>query len=385
MHSLVFFTGSRSEFGHIKPIIEAIQGRASITVLAGGAHGLERGKEGRRELEEFCKSRDVSFSILGSGSGGRDSGCEQVALVSNTMIDISRSLATIQPDMMVCIGDRWELFSATVPATILGTRLCHISGGEITLGAIDNKIRKATSKLADLHLVANSECRNVLIKQGVDPETVKITGEPGLDYIHSARSKRPLKDICEQFRIPCKESAQYVLVTYHPCSYGNIEKTSFEVLELVKSIENCSEYTFIVTGPGHEQESSYVRTFLIEYVKNRTNMHYVESLGRENYLELLKRSAFVLGNSSSALIEAPSFGVPSINVGERQQGRIRANSVVDCECKSSEIVEAIKLVTSTSFKLKVMDCSNPYDPYKDGKNCERIADECLGFLKFQES
>ena len=278
------------------------------------------------------------------------------------------------------MGDRWELYSISIAALILRIPMAHICGGEITLGAIDESIRHSHTKLSHLHFVSCYEYARNISLLGEEDWRITISGECGLDWIHNSKFVSKEK-ICKQFNISLNYQNKLALFTYHPTSYGDINNLNNEIDILISILKRYKNIDFIITGPGMELGSNKARKVFQELSKILKNIFYIENLGRENYLSMMKYSDFIIGNSSSGIAKPHLLGTPSINIGNRQEGRFRANSTIDCKFDFNSIEIALQNIFSNIFKDIINKIENPYDPYLDGKNSERIAKTCIFALK----
>lgn len=267
------------------------------------------------------------------------------------------AFTTLKPDMIVLLGDRFEILGAAITALIANIPLAHLHGGELTMGAIDDSIRHSVSKMSALHFVATEEYRKRVIQLGENPSRVITVGGMGMDYIKNCKllNKKEL-----EAELGLKFMKRNYLVTFHPETLEPAE-TENHFAELLKALEQEKDALHIFTFPNADTGSKAIMAKLEKYVANhQINSLLFKSLGQLRYLSLMKQVDAVVGNSSSGIIEAPSFRIPTINIGNRQEGRIRAGSVIDCKPDYDSIVKALGKIKSSSFLENIKQVKNPY-------------------------
>jgi GDP/UDP-N,N'-diacetylbacillosamine 2-epimerase (hydrolysing) len=269
----------------------------------------------------------------------------------------STAFSTLKPDIVVILGDRFEILGASITALIANIPIAHIHGGELTMGAIDDSIRHSVTKMASLHFVAAAEYRKRVIQMGEHPSRVFNVGGMGLDNIRKIKLLGK-KELEEQLGVRFRKNNY--LITFHP-ETRSPEITETHFTEMLSALEKDMGTLNIFTFPNADRGSQSIIAKLEKHVANhQDNCVLFKSLGQLKYLSLLKNVDAVVGNSSSGIIEAPSFKVPTINIGNRQEGRIRADSVIDCDAESSSISKALEKIKSASFRAKLSNVKNPY-------------------------
>jgi len=269
-----------------------------------------------------------------------------------------------RPDILMVLGDRFEMHAAALAALPFKIPVAHIHGGELTFGAIDNALRYSITMLAHLHFVSTEEYRRRLLQLGEEPWRVYCTGAPALDCLKEFKPLS-LEALASKFDLSLPEAP--ILVTYHPVTL-EYEKTQWQVDQLLQALEAFDLpilFTEVNTDTGHEVIRRMVRAF----VQKHHRAQWVANLGPSYYLSMLKNAKVMVGNSSSGLIEAPSFGLPVVNIGSRQGGRIRANNVIDVGYSKEEIVSGIQKALSKKFRESLKGMKNPYG---EGKASEQI-------------
>jgi GDP/UDP-N,N'-diacetylbacillosamine 2-epimerase (hydrolysing) len=292
----------------------------------------------------------------------------EMLLSSDTSVGISKSMGLAQisfaevydelkPDIVVVLGDRYEIFSAVSAAMISRIPIAHIHGGETTEGAFDEAIRHAITKMSQLHFTSTEDYRRRVIQLGEHPDRVKNTGSLGVDNIHKLKlMKREELENSLNFGFGKKN----FLVTFHPVTL-EISTSKAQFLELLSALKALPDTHVIFTKANADTDGRVINRLIDEYVKENphTSISFT-SMGQIRYLSAMKYADAVVGNSSSGLIEAPSFKVPTINIGDRQKGRIRALSVIDCLPEKGSIITAIKKIEDEKFKKDLVDMKNPF-------------------------
>ena len=369
-------TTSRSEFGVLKDLIFHTSKLSKLTLFIGGSHLID--KSSYQEIKEFTDNLRINTINLKSNKFDNDlKPSNQMIYIGEMGESLSEYLEDLKIDLLIMVGDRWELFSASISALLCQVPIAHISGGEITKGSIDENIRHSITKMAHLHFVACEKYAENISCMGEEDWRIMISGEIGLDWIHNNRIIE-FRETMSKLKIPFSE--KLILFTYHPISYGDNNLLENEVNVIGKAFESLKDFTILITGPGYEIGSEYVRSKFQDIAKVKPYVYYREHLGRDNYLSLMNGALLVLGNSSSGIYEAPSLKIRSINIGLRQSGRERANSTIDIKCNSEEIIKYVRKYSLKMTKEKKQKIINPYDPFMDGKNSLRVAKACINAL-----
>jgi UDP-N-acetylglucosamine 2-epimerase (non-hydrolysing) len=267
------------------------------------------------------------------------------------------ALSRQKPDALVILGDRFEALAIAQTAMILGIPIVHLHGGEITEGAYDDAIRHAITKLSYLHMTSTDEHKRRVIQLGEAPERVFNVGAIGLDHLNRG-SFMSVDELSDSLGFVIKRP--YMLVTYHPVTLADEDpETSFK--ELLDSLSEFPEYQVILTYPNADNGGRSIIPLLENYANtNSERVIAIPSLGQKRYLSAVKHSAAVIGNSSSGIIEVPSFDVATINIGMRQKGRLAAKSVIHCKPYKKDIVNAIHTGITQAYKTNDEEIRNPY-------------------------
>ncbi|MHB1229065.1 MAG: UDP-N-acetylglucosamine 2-epimerase [Halothiobacillus sp.] len=273
------------------------------------------------------------------------------------MIGFAEAFARLQPDLVVILGDRFEMLAAASAAFVQQVPIAHIHGGELTEGALDEGFRHAITKLAALHFTAAEPYRRRVIQMGEQPERVFNVGAPGLDHIR--RTTLLSADALEQALDFCL-GRQNFLVTFHPATLDT-EGAASQCRQLLAALDAFPEARIVITLPNNDPGGRAMIPLLEAYAARHSDRcRLYASLGQLRYLSLMRQVQVVIGNSSSGIIEAPSFGAATVNVGDRQRGRLRAISVIDCAPECAEIEKAIECALAYSFQARLAQVENPY-------------------------
>ena len=278
-----------------------------------------------------------------------------------------------KPDIIVVVGDRYELLPICSSAMIYGIPIAHISGGELTEGAVDDSVRHCITKMSYLHFPGCEAYRRRIIQLGESPDRVFNFGDIGVENI----KKMKYLTKSELDRTLGKSlSRPFASVTFHPVTLeeGTAE---YQTKELIEAMSVCNEIDFIVTMANADADGEKINELFMNAARTKNNIFCYTSLGIQRYLSLLKYSEFVLGNSSSGIIEAPCFGIPTINIGDRQKGRIQASSIINCQPNKEDIVRSIKKALSPEFKCIAKSTINPYG---EGDTSVNILNTIKSFL-----
>lgn len=361
-------TGSRAEYGLLRPLMEDIRQDPDLELqlLVTGTHLSEKFGYTLREIERdgFAADRLVDIGIDASATAGiaRSAGL--------AVIGVSNALSELQPDIMLVLGDRYEILAAAMAALIARIPIAHLHGGEVTTGAIDDAMRHAITKMAHWHFTANEAYRRRVIQLGETPERVYAVGGLGVDAISKTRllDRTGLEESLGIRFLP-----RNLLVTFHPATL-EAESPVDQMKELLAALSELSDVGLIFTFPNADQGGQELIDVIKQYIATHPNAHAYASLGQLRYLSCLRHCDGVIGNSSSGLLEAPSFHIGTVNIGSRQEGRLQAASIINCEPKAAEIAAAIRRLFSSEFQNHLAGVVNPYG---DGGAGERI----IGILK----
>lgn len=356
MKKVCVITGTRAEYGLLKPLIQKIKNDNSLElqlVVTGMHLSPEFGLTYQEIEQDGFKITERNEMLLSSDTPNGIT--KSVGLGTIGFADI---FSRIVPNMVVILGDRYEALAAATAAMIHRIPIAHIHGGELTEGVIDESIRHAITKMSRLHFTATEKYRNRVIQLGEQPDRVFCVGALGVENIkmQTLMSKQELEsNIGFNLDIP------YILVTFHPVTLeNNTVKEQFE--NLLETLDNFEDYQIIFTKANADTEGRVINQKIDAYVsKNKKRAIAFTSLGMVRFLSVLRYCDMVVGNSSSGIIEAPSFHIPTVNIGDRQKGRVRGNSVIDCNCTPCEIENAIHTAQMMNKNNTLQNENNPYE------------------------
>ena len=355
MRKICVITTNRAEYGLLYWLMQGIKSDPffQLQVVVTGAHlSPEFGSTIDRIREDGFKV-DRSFDL---------------ELFGDKILDITHSLAlaldgfgasfqTLKPDLIVILGDRFEILGAATAALIANIPVAHLHGGELSEGAIDDAIRHAVTKLSHLHFAATEPYRNRIIQLGEQPERVFMVGGLGIDNINKINLLT--RSELEQ-AIGLSFNKHNLLITYHPETLDS-GKAGEQIGQLLAALDKQADTNLIFTMPNADTGHRIIVDKIKSFVQARENSSIlIPSMGQLNYLSAMKLVDAVVGNSSSGIIEAPSFGIGTINIGKRQNGRIRASSIIDCDTSEEGITKAFAELYSSSFQEQVKNVVNPY-------------------------
>jgi UDP-hydrolysing UDP-N-acetyl-D-glucosamine 2-epimerase len=377
MHRVAICTFSRAEYGLMKQVIRHASARFDTYLVAGGwHHSALHGSSFDEILSDALLSHGKLLQVpFGDPSSSFFSMTESVAKGITAM---NKLLSDHHFDALVVMGDRHELFAATLTALHHRIPVVHMSGGEVTGGAIDDLVRHSTTKLSHLHLVANSTYAENVSRMGEEDWRIVVTGEPGIDNIYMGEFATK-EELIDRFGID--NSMPLILVTLHPSTLETDVLLRDQYMPLANALAMLNKYRVIITAPGGEEGTEEIIRAWIELAQRHPHIQYIPHLGSRNYLGLMRIASAVAGNSSSALTEASLFGVPAVNVGNRQKGRMAAPNILHCGYETQEILDAINRTSSPAHLERCALGENPYDPYRDGRNSLRVTDAIARFLE----
>jgi UDP-hydrolysing UDP-N-acetyl-D-glucosamine 2-epimerase len=364
LRRIAVVTGSRADYGPLRGVLTRLKEADDVAlgVIACGMHLIPRFGETWRDIEAdgFPLAAKIDLNL-------DDDRAETVARGTGVGVSgFADVLPRLAPDLLVVLGDRYEILAAAVAATLLNIPIAHVHGGEVTSGAFDDAIRHAITKMACLHFVAAEPYRRRVIQMGENPEFVFNVGAPGLDVASTAPRLNRAK-LFAQLGITGPE--RFLLVTLHPTT-AQPEADAANAAALLGALAEVKDRSFIFTGvnadPGYRAIDDAIRAFV---AARPDRAHLFTSLGSERYWAALRLTDAVVGNSSSGILEAPAVGVPSINIGDRQRGRLRAASIIDCLADSAAILASLESIFAGRFRP---DPLLP-PPYGLGGASDRIA------------
>ena len=349
-------TGTRAEYGLLKPFIEKVKqaGELELQLVATGMHLSPEFGLTYREIEKDGYPITAKVEMLLSS----DTAVGITKSMGVALLGFADCFALNQPDLVVILGDRYEMLMAASAAMVAKIPIAHIHGGELTEGIIDEAIRHSITKMSHIHFTATEEYRRRVIQLGEQPQTVYNVGALGIENIRNMKLLDQ-ESLEEQMRF--KFSTRTIMVTYHPVTLENCssEKQFKDILDV---IDEYPDLSVIFTKANSDMDGRIINQMIDAYASSHAKRCAAyTSLGQLRYLSALQFCSAVVGNSSSGIIEVPSFGIPTVNIGNRQRRRLHAKSVINCGNDKRQIEAAIKTALSEEFKQEITGIKNPYE------------------------
>lgn len=363
--TICVMTSTRAEYGLLRPLISKISQDCDLELrlVVTGTHLSD---DYGNTVDEIVKDGYVIDK------------CIKISLDNKTPVDMCESMAEVlkkfsayfyksKPDMLVVLGDRYEAFAVTTAASVCKIPIAHLHGGETTEGAYDEFFRHSITKMSYLHFTSCEAFRKRVIQLGESPDRVFDVGAPGVENIKNIKLKS-YDEIVEILGV----KRPYAMVTFHPVTYDCISVES-QINELFSAMEESSDINYVITKANSDTGGDIINSMIDGFADSHSNVKTFKSLGIVNYLSAMKYSSMVIGNSSSGIIETPTFKIPTVNIGDRQKGRIQAESIINCKSEKSEIKEAIK-------KAQLYDCKNVINPYEGENTTKKIFETIKSFM-----
>jgi GDP/UDP-N,N'-diacetylbacillosamine 2-epimerase (hydrolysing) len=349
------FTGTRAEYGLLRPLLVKLSNdsRIELQLVVSGMHLSEKFGFTYKEIESDGFLIDKKVEILDD----EDSAKSISRAIGIGIAEFTKAFNELKPEIVVILGDRFEALAAATACQISRTPVAHIYGGEATEGLMDEAFRHAITKMSHLHFVSTKEYQKRVIQLGENPERVFLVGSLGVENIRSAKfSSR--EDLERDLKL--RFSRTNILITFHPVTLES-DTAKDQIEELLVVLKDLQETTCIFTYPNSDPGGLQVIHAIDKFVSEHKNAYAFASLGQRNYFSCVNIVDVVIGNSSSGLIEVPSLGKPTINIGDRQLGRVKGLSVIDSLPRSSDIKGALEVALSGDFRRKRLNQSNPYE------------------------
>lgn len=355
-------TGGRAEYGLLRWVMHDIRAAPDLALqlIVTGSHLEPRFGLTVEAIEAdgFAIDARVPLGLDGDGPG------DAARAMARCLTGVSDALERLRPDILLVLGDRFEILAAAEAAMLHRIPVAHIAGGDVTEGAFDESIRHALTKLSHIHLVTNARSAARVARMGEDPARIHVVGSPGLDHLN----RSPLLDRAAlEAALGATLGARNLLVTFHPVTLA--EDRGLGAFEALLAGLDALPRDIVkwVTRPNADPGHRAVETALDAWAAGRPDVHVFASLGQTRYLSLMAQCDAVVGNSSSGLYEAPSLGAPTVDVGDRQKGRLAAASVLHARAEAGAVAAAIEAALA-------LDCSAVVNPYGDGRSAPRIVE-----------
>lgn len=368
MKKITIISSTRAEYGILKPLILKLKHTSSFQtqLILTGSHLVKKLGNTYQEAEEDGIEIYRKVPINTEGNTDYDTSL----IMANALMEFGKYFQEEKPDLLIVLGDRTEILAICAAAMNAHVPIAHLHGGELTQGAIDDNVRHAITKMSYLHFASAEEYRRRIIQMGEEPERVFYVGALGVENILK-EELLDRKTLGENVNFPAEKD--YAVVTFHPVTMepGTAER---QVRELFLAMQRKTELFYLITKANADAGGALINEFMERETVKYSNMKLVSSLGMKRYLSAVKYARFVLGNSSSGIIEAPSLGIPTVNIGDRQKGRIIADSVISCEPECQSILDAMELAMH-------MEPGEYQSPYGTGNTSDQIVRIIKEFLE----
>ncbi len=352
---ICFVTGSRADYGLMGHLMKYFKKdiNCNLQVIVTGSHLSKKQGFTYKEIlkDKFKINKRINLQLDKEKT-------ENISLaMSKALKNFNNVFKNLKPDLLVLLGDRYEIFCAATAAHINNLKICHLHGGELTRGSLDDAFRHSITKMSDYHFVSNIKYAKRIKQLGEDPKKIFNVGGFGVDIIKKISLLNKSKI---ERKLKIKLGKKNILVTYHPENIPTkINIKNFK--EILKALKLFKDMKIIFTKSNVDKDGNKINSMIIDYVKkNRNNSYFFSSIGYQNYLSILKISDVCLGNSSSGLLEAPTFKKPTINIGYRQLDRLKATSVIDTIPEYKNIYQNINKAMNSKFQKVVKKTVNPY-------------------------
>lgn len=369
MIKIAVITSTRAEFGLLMPVIKALRFYENhnivVELVVTGTHLSNAHGNTIKEIEMMDIRIDQRVEVSVKSNNAIDISMNQ----AETLVKFTELFLQQKYNAIILLGDRYELLSIAIAAGNTQTPIFHLCGGDTTEGAVDEWIRHSISKMSYLHFVTNEESYRRVLQLGEDKDRVFNYGSTSIDNILSISPIKKVEALKELGLNDCK----YAICTFHPTTLDNYD-VSVQMNNLFEAIKSFPQIEFIFTKSNADQGGNIINNMLDVANLKIDNLHVYSSLGVVRYLSLMRYAEFVIGNSSSGIVETPAFSIPTINIGDRQKGRLQSESIINCNYEIQSIVTAINRALSSKFKEI---CKAVKSPYGDGHAAERIADKII--------
>ena len=356
MRRITIFTGSRADYFLLIDLMRKIKlsKKLKLQIIVSGAHLSKKFGNTWKQIKLDDFKINEKIDILGKG----DTATSIIKSVSKGINSFTKPLKSLSPDFLIILGDRSEAFSIAQAAMFLNIKIVHLHGGELSEGSYDDTLRHCLTKMAFLHFPICDEYRKRIIQMGENPKNVFNFGSLGVERIFN--KKFHTKDKLNKL-LKFDFNTSYFVICYH--SATNSEEDPKKTMNnILKSLESFENYNIFISYPNHDNGNKKVIKIIEEYSKKNLKRVFLSKyVPNDHFLSVVKNSEGIIGNSSSGLIEVPSLKIPTINVGSRQNGRLRAMSVIDCDIEISSIKKAIKKALSKKFKEKCNEFKSPFE------------------------
>ena len=374
MKKICLISTSRADYGIQSNLIKLLQNDKDIdfSLIVTGSHMSKKHGETFKEIENDGVKITKKIDI------GMDDTCDLYVehIFANAVLRISAALRELSPDIVILLGDRYEMLAAAFSCCINNIPIAHLHGGETTEGATDEAFRHAITKMSHLHFTSCEDYRKRVIQLGEQPDRVFNVGALGVENILKTETltRWQLED-----NLGIKFLSKNLLVTFHPVTLEQGQAKE-QVRELLSALEELKDTMILFTHPNADMEGDDIASEIQHFVKSGQNRYLFSSLGMKRYFSMIKCVDAVVGNSSSGISEVPSFKISTINIGDRQKGRIQASSIINCSPQKEDILKALNKSYSPEFRKNLENVKNPYE----GENTAQKIIEVLKNVNLQQ-
>ena len=375
-NNVFIFTSTRADYGLQRWIIKEIQNSNEFNtyIIVGGTHLSE---EYGNTIEEILKDNIENIIKVPFLNTSLDAS-SLTSSIGNGLIQITQIFNIYKPDFVVLLGDRYELFIMAITALLYQVPIIHLHGGENTIGVIDEQVRHAVTKMAHIHMPSTELYAENISKMGEEDWRIYIIGAPGLENIKKLELYKE-EEILKLTGINVNKNT--IICTYHPVTLEGEDSVKWQIKNLLEALSKF-DFQIVFTRPNAEIGSDEIVNMIKEFVDNKPKAYFFDSFGSKLYLSFLKYTKAVAGNSSSGIIEVPSFLIPTVNIGNRQEGRLRPESVIQTGYSVNEIYKGIeKALYDTEFLTKIKNLKNPYGDGQTSKDVIKAMREILKIPK----
>ena len=351
-----FVTGSRSEYGLLRNILIPLKKEKTISskLIVTGSHLL---KQYGNTSNEILRDKIKIFKKI-KISKKNDNPGEITKIATQIINGLTNIFKRYKPDLIVVLGDRYEIFVTCYVATIFKIPIAHICGGEETLNSYDNQFRHAITKMSHIHFATTNTYKNKILKMGENSKNVFNYGSLAFSNLKNRKFKNKY-ELEKKYKIKFKK--ENFLITFHPETIDNTNLLkNIDKIFNVFTHSSFSQCSFIFTASNNDHDGGKINAKILRFVNVNKNSYFIHSFGQDDYFSMLKNISGVIGNSSSGIIEVPSFKIGTINIGTRQQGRIFAKSVINCSFEANDVKKNIEKIISKKFRSNIKDFINPY-------------------------
>jgi len=368
MKKIVYITGTRADYGLMRSTLRSIRERSdlALSLIVTGMHLSHEFGYTIRQIQR--DNFDIAAKI--PALSGQDTGAAMAKSFGKFVVKLTDALEKLSPDIVLLLGDRWETMAGAVVGAYMNKLVAHVAGGDLS-GSIDEPNRHVITRFAHLHFVANEKYRERLMRMGEEEYRIIVVGAPGLDDIVEGNFYPP-RSVEKKFGLDLNQPL--LLVVQHPV-VAEYENAGQQMETTLKAVAEFKHQTMVIY-PNADAGGRRMIRVINEYQKKLPFFSSYENLPREAYLGLMAVSSVMIGNSSSGLVEAPSFRLPAVNIGTRQSGRIRAKNVIDVGYSVPEIVAAIKRALDREFVTEIQDCKNPFGNGNTGPKIANVLSRC---------